>query len=53
MHMDTRVVVVADFKYEVKFDFRGHCGHLEAVMVSEATKIAAIGNMQLCKWISG
>ena len=34
MHMDTRIIKVADFKSEVKFDLRG-C--LEAAVVSEAT----------------
>ena len=34
MHMDTRVIKVADLKSEVQFDLRGR---LEAVVASEAT----------------
>ena len=32
MHMDTRVIEVTDFKFEVRFDLRGR---LEAAMASE------------------
>ena len=26
MHIDTRIIEVADFKSEVKFEFSGYCG---------------------------
>ena len=45
--MDTRVIKVADFKFEVKFDPWGCWGRLEAVMASEATKIAVRCNMHM------
>ena len=41
-----KVIEVADFKYEVRFDLRG-C--LEAVVASEAAKRA---HTTLCTWIS-
>ena len=44
MHMDTRVIKVADFKSEVQFDLRGR---LEAAVASEATKMAVIGNRHM------
>ena len=44
MHMDTRVIKVADFKSEVKFDLLG-C--LEAAVTSEATLMAVIDNMHM------
>ena len=47
MHINTRVIEVADFKSEVKFEFWGHWGHFEATMASEATKMALIGNMHI------
>ena len=37
MHMDTRVNEFADFKNEVKYDFWGYWGRLEAAITSEAT----------------
>ena len=45
--MDARVIEVADFKSEVKFDPWGRWGHLEAAMASEATKMAIRGNMHM------
>ena len=45
MHNDTRVIEIADFKSEVKFEFWGHWGCFEAAMASEATKMAVRGNM--------
>ena len=45
--MDTRVIDVADFKSEVKFDPWGHWGRLEATMGSEDTKKAVRGNMHI------
>ena len=37
IHMDNKVIEVTNFKSEVTFDLRGHQGHLEAIMTSEAT----------------
>ena len=42
MHMDTRVIEVTEFNFEVSLDLRGH---LEAAMASEATKMAVGCNM--------
>ena len=39
MHMNTRVIKIADFKSEVIFDLWGHRGCLEATIASEATRI--------------
>ena len=44
MHMDTRVVEVTEFIFEVRCDLRGR---LEAAMASEATKIAVRGNIHI------
>ena len=44
MHMDTRVIKVAGFKFEVRSDLRG-C--LEAVMASEITKMAVRCNIHM------
>ena len=42
MHMDTRVIEVTEFNFEVSFNLRGH---LEVAMASEATKMAVGCNM--------
>ena len=42
--MATSVTEVTEFSFEVSFDLRGH---LEAAMVSEATKMAVRGNMHM------
>ena len=47
MHMDTRVIEVADFKSEVKFDLWGYWGHLEAAMASGDVKMAVLGNIHM------
>ena len=48
MHMDTRIIEVADFKSEVKFDLWGYWGHLEAAaMASGDVKMAVLGNMHM------
>ena len=47
MHIDTRVIEVADFKSQFKFDLWGRGGHLEATMASEATEISVKGNMHI------
>ena len=47
MHNDTRVIEVADFKSEVKFELWGHWGCFEAAMASEATKKDVRGNMHI------
>ena len=47
MHIDTRVIKVADFKLGVNCDF---WGRLEAAKASEATKIPVIDN--ICMYIS-
>ena len=47
MHNDTRVIEVADLKFEVKFKLWGLWGHFEATMASEATKLSILGNMQI------
>ena len=44
MHMNTRIIKVADFKSEFNFEPRGH---LEAVMTSEYTKMAVRCNMHM------
>ena len=46
---DIWVFGVTDFKYDVKFDLRGH---LEVAMTSDTIKTAMTGNMH-CIWMSG
>ena len=48
MHMDTRVIEVTEFNFEVSLDLRGH---LEATGASEAMKVVFRSNMQI--WIRG
>ena len=43
MHIDTRVIEVADFKYEVKFDLRG-C--LEAVVAHGVTHLKSEATLE-------
>ena len=47
MHMDTRVILVTDFKSEVKFDLWGYWGYLEAKMASGDVKMAVLGNIHM------
>ena len=44
MHMDTRVIEVFEFNYEVCLDLRGH---LEATRASEAIDVAFRSNMHM------
>ena len=44
MHMDTRVVEVTEFNFEVRCDLGGH---LEAAMTSGAIKMADLGYMHI------
>ena len=44
MHMDTRVVEVTEFNFEVRCDLRGR---LEAAMASKASKMPVRGNMHM------
>ena len=48
--MATWVIEATKFKFEVRSDLQGH---LEAVMASEATKMAVRGHMHLCTCIPG
>ena len=51
MHMDARVIKVADFKSKVIYIYIYDLqGHLEAAMASEATK-AVRGNMHIDTWV--
>ena len=47
MHNDIRVIEVADFKLEVKFDHWGYWGYLEAKMASGNVKMAVLGNIHM------
>ena len=49
--MDTRVIEVTDFKSEVKFNFLGYWGHLEAAMASRDVKLAVLGNIPMYIWV--
>ena len=53
MHMDTRVIEVADFRSEVKLELWGHWGHLKAVMASEATIITVMWIIHMATRVIG
>ena len=44
MHMDTRIIEVTEFNFEVSLDLRGH---LEATGASEAMKVTFRSNMHM------